>query len=442
MARITNSSRKQSVSSRIFGDPPARTVSDAMKLCDPFTPLDPVEDKKLLHVFDAARGGNRLEAVMRQIRRFGDTPTLHFLTGHPGSGKTTELRKMKIALEQHRDGEQPVEVFLLDADALVEQQDIDLEDLLVTLWKLLIERKPAVATSVLLPLWKGQIVQVVQNLIVGLPAQLTEALGKVLTELRIPAPEQRVKLRAALSTVSSTLIQGLNEAFERIRTDQTSTLVLLIDNLEKLNFGDRLRVEHLFVERLFALKDLNVHMVLTVPLFLVYSEAGASMSRRYGGKTVVLPMVKVRMRASEGGGDAPGMESLAEMLEQRVDFAKLFSDGHESARRIARLSGGCLRDALRLISDALAEQDNPPITRASEDRAVAALRGEMEYAIPEPWFLTLRHIAKTNQFPPDCTPDSKRELLRHLFVLEYQNGDPEPWFGVHPVVEQLRKCAG
>jgi len=53
----------------------------------------------------------------------------------------------------------------------------------------------------------------------------------------------------------------------------------------------------------------------------------------------------------------------------------------------------------------------------------------------------LKKIAATNDFPVDCEEDTKRELLLNLFVLEYQNGEPEPWYAVHPLVERCRKYA-
>ena len=51
----------------------------------------------------------------------------------------------------------------------------------------------------------------------------------------------------------------------------------------------------------------------------------------------------------------------------------------------------------------------------------------------------LKKIAENNRFPDDCEEETKRNLLLHLCVLEYQNGKPDPWYAVHPLVERCRK---
>src|SRR4051812_32179990 len=90
--------RGLSVSKRAFSVP-ATTLADAVRLSDPFSPLDPREDERLHEDLSAIRGGDRLRRIVRNIRRAGGTPTLHFLSGHLGSGKTTELLRMKQRLE-------------------------------------------------------------------------------------------------------------------------------------------------------------------------------------------------------------------------------------------------------------------------------------------------------------------------------------------------------
>src|SRR5689334_6073449 len=137
LAHATRAIRDVPLSQRVRTPPPARTLDDAVRLCDPFTPLDPTEDTALRADLDAIRGGDRLAKIVRNIRRSGGTPTLHFLTGHLGSGKTTELLRMRQRLI-HPEGDAPVNtVFFLDADAMLDRHDIDLEDIVVALWGVL-----------------------------------------------------------------------------------------------------------------------------------------------------------------------------------------------------------------------------------------------------------------------------------------------------------------
>jgi hypothetical protein len=127
------------------------------------------------------------------------------------------------------------------------------------------------------------------------------------------------------------------------------------------------------------------------------------------------------------------------VLEKRVDFDSLFQGGSKAAEKIARLSGGCVRHALRLAQLSISEHDTPPVTDASVEIAASILQSEFDRALPEAWIPTLRFVAKENRFPDDLDKDVKADLLAHLYVLEYQNGEPEPWHAVHPLVERCRK---
>ncbi len=420
---------------------PAHNLGDLTKLCDPYTPLQP-EEKALHEDLAPTRGGNRLDKIVRNIRRAGGTPTLHFLTGHLGSGKTTELLAMSQRLARRDEQGEALHVLFVDADAMLDQADVELEDLLVAVWHVVAAHSSSAAEKALSPIWRDQIKKTIDDTKFHFPSALISALPELLSFLRRAPSEERKKLRGAIGSVSGAFIRGLNESFEVLRSSDgdVAEVAILIDNLEKLNPVDRAPVERLYLERMVALKELDVHLVITVPLYLVYSAAGASLTALYGGEVVTLPMVKVRKSRAQGGGDhEDGVELLAELLERRVDFAQLFEGGHEAAREIARRSGGCIRHALRLVVGAANECDDPPVPRTAVDRATTILRGDFERALPESLIPALRRIQEENRFPTDLDENQKRDLLRHLIVLEYQNGDPEPWWAVHPLVLQCRK---
>jgi hypothetical protein len=431
-----NASRLLPLSQRIHGDPPARNLRDATKLCDPFTPLEPVEDRALREDLTPATGGDRLARVRLTIRRSGDVPTLHFLTGHIGSGKTTELLRLRNDLERTSGDEPMVETFLLDADLLLDRRDVDLEDLLVALWMVLQQSKPSVATAVLAPIWKEQIAGTVKHTLTNLPEQFPAALTAVLGALKLPALDERRKLRVTLGGLANPLITGLNDAFEKVRQDSSSQVAVVIDNLEKLALGDRGAVEHLYLQRMGALRELNCHLIITVPLYLVFSEAGASLNGLYGGATVLLPMVKVAMRG-DPQTDAPGVELMANLLSRRVDFELLFESGRDAAKSIARLSGGSTRHALQLVLGALSLHERPKVSDQSVEIAALEMQAMFDRALEGKWIPLLRQIDELGEFPPECDPEVRRSLLRHAFVFEYQNGDPQPWYAVHPLVRRL-----
>lgn len=450
---MSDTTKRPGILTAVGNRAPARNLSDAVKLCDPMLPLRP-EDERLHINLDPARGGDQLAPLMRNIRRAGDEATLQFLSGHVGAGKTTELLRMverlklverPLPLTQDENAasapEEPaLTVLLLDGTPIIDIADVDLEDVLVLLWKVVLEQQPKAAMRVLPPLWKDSLVKTFGSIIVGLPEDLATGLSKVLDVLKIQPPELRKKLRVELSNIANTLVEGLNKALEAIREDASGSVVLLLDNLEKLSERRREHVEHLYLERLGVLKALNAHVIVTAPSYLAYGSTGGSLMALYGSQVVLLPMIKVQERKDKGGGpDSTGIGLMKDLLNARVDFDALFADGQRAAERIATLSGGCIRHALRIVRAAVNEQDDAPITSASVERAIGSLQGDFDRALPEKWVPWLRKVGETNRFPADCDETSKREMLRHLFVLEYRNGEPESFYVVHPLVAQCRK---
>lgn len=307
------SARRLPLSQRILGAPPARSLPDAY-LCDPFTPLDPRADGALRTDLDPIRGGDRLAMIARNIQWSGGIPTLHFLSGHIGSGKTTELLRMRDHLERSAPD---TTVLFLDADLYLDRYDADLEDIVIALWHVVLDQRPAEAGKILADVWKAQVRAALTSFVVNLPDKVPEAVGAVLGQLRLPGIEERKKLRVAVGSILTVLIGGLNRALAALRHSPADSVVLLIDNLEKLGEGQREKVERLYLERMGALKSLEAHLVITVPLFLCFSAAGASLTALYGGEVVVLPMIKVRRRQADGGGggdNAGGIEPLRREL--------------------------------------------------------------------------------------------------------------------------------
>lgn len=429
---------------------PAKTLDDAVKLCDPSVPLDPEADADLHVNLDSLRGGDRTATLIRAIRRRGATASVQFLTGHIGAGKTTELLQMRYRLLQLPQDHRPT-VLVLDATPLVEISDVDLEDILVALWKLMAERSTKAAAEVLASLWKAELRDAIVSQATGagsllkaivekLPTGATDGLAKLLDVLKLQPPEQRKALRLLLSNLTDTLLRGLNQALEVIRETAAGPVVLLLDNLEKLSTRQREAVEHLYLERLRALSRLDAHLVITAPSFLVYSTGGASLFGQYGSEVVVLPMVRVRYPTPEGlMPDTEGLKLLTQVLTRRVSFETLFEGGDSTAEVIALASGGCIRHALAVTASAINQHDDPPVLRSSVDRALGQLQAGLLRALDDEWLPTLRKVHETNRFPADCKADARREMLRHLFVLEYQRDTTETFFDVHPLVARSRR---
>lgn len=418
---------------------PAQSLADASLLCNPFTPLDPVADAALRQDLSTAREEGRLASLERRLRRSRGVPTLTYLTGHIGSGKTSKLRRLQHSLQQHRQDFTPMRVVLVDADEHLGRFDVDLEDILVALWAVVARSSPSAATQALEPVWRSQVTGAFQGLALNLPQHLTGALSQLLEVVKLAPPAHRQVVREALGTVTPALVDGLRDALDALRGDEGGDIhevVVLIDNLEKLSEGQRDRVEHLFLERMGALRNLGVHLVITAPLYLCFGAGGASLATGQADDLILLPMVKVREQRS--GDYPPGIEALAELLEKRVDFGRLFADGHAAACKAAILSGGSIRHALRIVGGAVDAHDDPPVSDQSIERAAAVITAEFARGLSGAWLPALRRVDETGDFPDDCTPETRALLLRDQFVLAYQNGERETWYAVHPLVRRTR----
>lgn len=69
-----------------------------------------------------------------------------------------------------------------------------------------------------MPLWKDQIKEALSKTITNLPGDISEALTRILGEVRLPSAERRKDIRTALRSTTAVLIEGPNKAqadFER-----------------------------------------------------------------------------------------------------------------------------------------------------------------------------------------------------------------------------------
>jgi len=151
--------------------------------------------------------------------------------------------------------------------------------------------------------------------------------------------------------------------------------------------------------------------------------AGETVEDRFDLET--LPMIPVFRRDDHHAVDSTVLEAMAEAIFKRVD--RSFFDDPALAREVARLSGGCPRDLLRLLKRALLESQERIDTRAV-NRAGSVTRGEMARKLTLADYAVLARVYLDGAIDPD---DTGRRFLYRRAALEY---DGERWVGVHPLL--------
>lgn len=107
---------------------PARTVDDTYHACHPELPLEPGDPRYV--PLTPVRGGFDLSIVVAQCIRRTRPPAFHrqLVTGHRGSGKSTELKHLQARLR-----EAGYFAVYLDVEAVLDLGDITYLDVLVAI---------------------------------------------------------------------------------------------------------------------------------------------------------------------------------------------------------------------------------------------------------------------------------------------------------------------
>lgn len=418
---------------------PVREARYVPTICDGNIPLQG-PDQRLRVDLTEARGGDRITEIGRRIRWAPvGTYEKHLVTGHTGSGKSTELYRLAEDLQKSKDG-QRFYVLFFDIKQHLDPSEIQLPDLLIALFAALWRddrlQVPTLATARQLG---SDMLGWAQALGLEVGTELDEGI-RLLGTLLKNADLQR-RFREKSWDYTARVIEQLGDLIQEIRNGllarkEVDDLVIVIDNLEKMLLKDlgngRTNHDLLFIEQLPKLEVLPVHMVVTFPVSL---HADQLLRLPYANATAIqIPMVRVRPR-HRLEDDPVGFAALRGFLACRLDLDAIFA-GPEVIDAAIRESGGCIRDLLRIVSAAVVERGSVPIEAGDVDHAVARQVADLERVLQgRPVLSHLHAIERTGSIPGEITPSDRKWLLLNLIVIEY-NG--ETWYDVHPLARRTR----
>ncbi len=420
---------------------PARTSRDVFNACSPQFDLVGKDLTVLREDLSSVRGGGRvqrLEECIRNSRR--GRYQVQLLSGHPGSGKSTELRWLATELQKTRD-DRSYHTLFVDLQDYLDVRDTQLPELITALFAAIVDDPLlgayATVSTTAKKVWK-ELVTRAKAIGLTLDAEIPVGVAKLKLNFKT-SPGLQKRYREVSRDHIAALMEGLGDLIQDVRSrlvqQGVDDLVIVADNLERierlpLEDGSKRTTHDLFfLEQLPLIQSLPVHLIVTIPVSLHFTQ-GRLRQAFSAPNDVVLPMIAVRARGADANLPEPaGIAALAQLLARRVDLATVFAD--EEARRHAIMqSGGSIRDLLRIVSQAALMKPALHFTRADVDATVKEFVGNMERLLQGRAFLPdLHHIVKTGSFPVAFDDDVRQSLLYELVVLEY-NGDT--WYDVHP----------
>jgi hypothetical protein len=413
-----------------------------------FKPDEPLPANDPRYVdFDAERGSAGLVSLLARNIRMASSSTCQLISGHRGCGKTTEINLLKEDLETN---DPRYLVVKCETDEYVAVNDVDYPDVLLALaQQVMID-----AHQKGIKLKPGPLRTFLEDLKDILVSVVTLSKAKVKTPLLEfdfdikKNRDNRHKVRDHLRERATPFLDAVNEVIDKAQKllpAEYKGLVVIMDNLDRVYRNpvpgktDWTSHEVLFVDASDYLRNINCHVLYTIPPALRYSPAGAKLAALYGNQPVVMPMIPVNTRT--GAADEKGIARLEEAIAKRVqvasqlDLKDAFAPG--ALKRLCCASGGYVRSLFTLVLDALAKVDDFPITTSAVEQAIRKGRDAMIDAIspkPKRW-LTLREVFKSKA-PVEA--DEYLALLDNLIVLEYRDHDG-PWHDVHPLAQEARE---
>ncbi|MDJ1184983.1 AAA family ATPase [Roseofilum casamattae] len=440
--------------------------------CNPSTPLDLGDPNNRPYYIDfsTVRGGKIVRTLGRTITTLSpDRPTCQLFTGHIGCGKSTELLRLKALLE-----EQNFEVVYFESSEDLDMGDMDITDILLAIARQVSEQLQRASVNLQPRRFQSLLHDAVEFLqtpidfsaqasVPGVGEFSASSSGEVgfslplgiasLTAKTRESPKLRHRLRNFLEPRTAGILEAINQelldvANQQLKGQGKKGLVVIVDNLDRVHNqagpAGRLLPEYLFIDRGQQLRQLNCHLVYTIPLSLIFSSECETLKNRLGGGITpkVLPMVPVKTRTGE---TFPlGMKLLRQMVltrafpqssteEQEEKIIQLFQTP-DLLDRLCQVSGGHMRNLLGMLFSCL-QQEDPPFSRDILEAVIRDRRDYLTTSIKDEEWELLYQVVTQQSVQGEL---EYLTLLRSMFVFEYRDSQGS-WFALNPALREHQK---
>lgn len=378
---------------------------------------------------------------------------VRLLTGHRGSGKTTELLRVKQELADRAEGER-VFTSMLFALEWLDLEDIRAEDVVLQMVRQLVADLEDAGisfgghrfASFFRDLWEQ--VRKIR------PDSVEVGTDPLKFSFKMPSfPSARREFREVLRTRLPTLnrlVTGelLPAARRQLAERGFADILLIVDDLDKINhrlLEDERTSNHeaLFLHSSDAFRALSCSLLMTVPVEVVYSTARQPLADSYGAPPYSLPVIAIEDHERRQITDAEA--ALVELVGRRarsvrgdadadpIACAYALFDDPERLMEVVRASGGHVRSLLRLMTQVLGEVDDLPLTNRTVDAFLPRAARDLATGLTPTDRRVLAEVAAARD-----QIDHERffPLLRDQYIFRYQHGNSDAWFDVNPLLRR------
>ncbi len=393
-----------------------------------------------------ASGSDAVSEIAAEID-FQEGGGVCLFTGQRGTGKSTELKRLKAKLE-----EQDVLAFYADlSEYVLLTKAIEISDFLISMAGALsdaIGKSPFQLAPTHRTYW-DRLAHFLQSKV-----EFKDVGVKVAGLVDIKAslkndPDFKQRVQQASRGHVAQIVRDAHDFFaDAVQALRASTgnpalkVVLIVDSIERIRgVGDEAMAVYESVRNLFFahaehLRIPFMHMVYTVPPYLsvLASAAGSLM----GGATVRRLVSTHVFRDRSRDVDPGGLALMRRVIERRhAAWPRLF---HQAALdRLAVSSGGDLREYFRLIRHCLpAVRDDAQLPLSADAVVHAEISAKAEMLpIPSDHLTWLKQIAARHETCLQTNADLPvlAHFLDNRLVMNYRNGTD--WYDVHPLLRDV-----
>jgi energy-coupling factor transporter ATP-binding protein EcfA2 len=426
----------------------ANTLKSAFNACT-LEPLEGLEIEKYYVDLSAVRKTSAVDGVstILDFQEAANFSTILF-TGHRGSGKSTELKRIQKIWEES------YHVIYLEVNEETDINDANYTDLYLivikqvefALRKLGLNFDQRLLNS--FEAWfkditkeneesveKSVSVEAEASLEGGAPF-IAKLMVKLLAQIK-GSDKQKTTIRQTLEKDISRLKADINllldDAYVKLRKKypEFKGLLIIFDNLDRIPPGV---ADHLFFEYAAQLQELHCTIIYTVPISVLCSPKNPL--SLFDGNPHIVPMVNIYQldrNIRNLDYNQLGLDAIASLVEKRVDINAVFNSRAELLE-LAKASGGHVRQLMQMMRSACqtaSTKKHPKILAEDVIYAIKQQQFSFERFIPNDHYPLLAQVCINKDVSKD---DIGQLMLFNTSVLEY-NGDNR-WNYPNPVVKQ------